>query len=192
MTIETTEKLANEALLKYYERLAIEVAKDPNLIQLCQKELAKALHTYPLRVAEFIQKNELVNFNALEFLGVVFDDRTLPKTYKGELYIEFNDQVCYQADISKCIVRTNEIVLDFSGSDEGNRFEGSCKLEKDNMMYSGIGSFKFVTDVQSYPARIIASFKKEDDELILKGHWQDDDDHEAYELSIELYDATLE
>lgn len=192
MTIETTEKLASEALLKYYERLAIEVAKDPNLIQLCQKELAKALHTYPLRVAEYIQKNELVNFNALEFLGVVFDDGTPPKTYKGELYLEYNGQVCYQADIPKCIVRTNEIALDFSGSDEGNRFEGSCKLTKDKIMYSGIGSFKFVNGVQSTQARITTSYKEEDDELTLQGLWQDDDDHEAYKLSIELYGATLE
>ncbi len=70
----STEELANKALLKYYEQLAKEVAKDPNLIPLCQKELAKALHTFPLSVAEYIQKNRLVAFNALEYLGVPFDD----------------------------------------------------------------------------------------------------------------------
>lgn len=67
------KKLADEVLSKYYQAVAEKIEKNPEFIQMCQIEMAKALNDYPLSVAEYIQKNKLVSFNALEYIGVVQD-----------------------------------------------------------------------------------------------------------------------
>lgn len=73
------QDLTNEILCKYYKALALRVEREPELIHLCQIEIAKVLANYPLSVAENIQKNKLFNFNALEFIGVVKDYDTQGK-----------------------------------------------------------------------------------------------------------------
>lgn len=69
------EVLAQEVLLAYYRALAcrIEKSPEPELRRICQMEMAKVLDSYPLSVAEFIQKNKFFNFNVLEYLGVIGD-----------------------------------------------------------------------------------------------------------------------
>lgn len=65
--------LAEEVLSKYCKAIDNIDTKQIDYISLCQIEMAKALENYPLSVAEYIQKNRLVNFNALEYIGVVRD-----------------------------------------------------------------------------------------------------------------------
>lgn len=107
---------------------------------------------------------------------------------KGKLWLDFeseDEEAHYAAEVSRCIIRENELILEFSGRDEGHHFSGKCTLSKSGAGYSGKGAFKY-EGKKEVPSNIVLSLEKDGSEVSLHGTWRDEGDTEAYELEAEL------
>ncbi len=111
--------------------------------------------------------------------------KSIVKHYEGDLILEYEGVVVYQAEITKCIVTDDSILLDYSGSDEGNKFEGDCKLIKSNMWYDGSGKEKSGNSNLN-TSSLITTVLKEQEDLTLKGSFQYQGTSFKYDLTIEL------
>lgn len=108
--------------------------------------------------------------------------------YTGNLWLDFEseeEEEHYAAEISGCIFRENELILEFSGSDEGHHFSGGCVLLKDGDDYAGEGSFNY-EGKDKVSSRVVVTLKKDGYETSLRGTWKDQGEAEPYQFEAEL------
>jgi len=108
--------------------------------------------------------------------------------YKGSLWLDFendHEEEHLSAKISRCIIRGDEIIFEFSGINEGCHYSGSCKLLKNDAAYYGVGIFKYADD-REVSSIVEASLQINGSEVSLHGTWKDEGDQESYELEAEL------
>ena len=109
--------------------------------------------------------------------------------YTGKLYLDFdddNEESHYVANVSRCLIRENELVMDFNGKDEGRAYQGSCRLSLSGENYIGKGTFCYEGEKPVYAA-ISLILNREEEEIFLTGMWRDDNDAQAYKLEVELH-----
>lgn len=111
--------------------------------------------------------------------------KSIVKHYEGDLILRYDGDECYVAEITRCIVIDDYIILDYSGSDDGNKFKGDCKFIKSNMMYVGSGKEKSENSNLNINS-LITTVIKEQEDLTLKGSFQYQGNNFAYDLTIEL------
>lgn len=113
--------------------------------------------------------------------------------YTGKLWLDFNsdeEDVHYSAIISRCILREDQLVMEFSGVDEGHKFTGSCTLLKKEDCY--IGSGDFTSDgIDTVTSTVSLKIEKNGTEIELEGTWQDQGDAESYQLVAELREGLI-
>ena len=108
--------------------------------------------------------------------------------YTGSLWLDFeneDEEEHYVASVSRCIIREDELVLEFSGSDEGHHFAGNCKLSKSSDGYSGKGNFAYAGSSQ-ISSSVAVSIENSGSGILVHGTWTDEGDTEPYELEAEL------
>jgi hypothetical protein len=108
--------------------------------------------------------------------------------YTGDLWLDFEsdeEEAHYSAQISRCILREDELVFEFSGADEGHIFTGSCTLRKNDDSYTGSGNFAY-DGQDTVPSTVSLRLEKDGTEIRLHGIWQDQGDTESYQLEAEL------
>lgn len=111
--------------------------------------------------------------------------------YTGKLWLDFKsdeEEAHYLAIISRCILRGDELDIEFSGADEGHKFTGGCTLLKKDDGYIGYGNFVYVGK-ESVPSTVSLRLEKNGAEIDLDGTWQDQGDAELYQLVAELRDV---
>ncbi|WP_147275139.1 hypothetical protein [Thioalbus denitrificans] len=108
--------------------------------------------------------------------------------YTGSLWLDFeseDEEAHYVANVSRCIIRDNELILEFSGSDEGHHFIGNCTLSKSGAGYSGKGSFEYAGNSE-VSSSVAVSIEESGSEILLHGTWRDEGETVPYELEAEL------
>jgi len=108
--------------------------------------------------------------------------------YIGNLWLDFDsdeEDAHYSANVSRCILREDELVLEFSGVDEGHKFTGSCTLRKKDDSYTGSGNFAY-DGKDTIPSTVSLELEINGAEIGLHGTWQDQRDAEPYQLEAEL------
>lgn len=106
----------------------------------------------------------------------------------GKIWLNYEDEEqseSWEANVTRGIMRDDEIVLEFSGHDpdEGS-FSGTCNLRKDGVRYLGPGTFKVGREVIT--ASVSVTMSNEGDVVVLDGTWQDAGDNSIFQLSVEL------
>lgn len=108
--------------------------------------------------------------------------------YTGEFWLDYDDgddEEHWQGRVTRCVVRDDQIVLDFSGQDpDYGAFEGTCNLHKQGVLFIGGGSF--TVGKESGTATVSVTFSQNGDTASIYGSWQDTGDSSAYDLAIEL------
>jgi hypothetical protein len=108
--------------------------------------------------------------------------------YTGEFWLDYNDgddEEHWYGRVTRCIVRDDQIALDFSGQDpDYGAFLGNCNLRKQGALFIGGGSFTVAKE--SGTATVSVTFSQSGKAASLAGSWQDTGDSSAYDLSIEL------
>jgi hypothetical protein len=108
--------------------------------------------------------------------------------FTGKLWLDYVDgeyEEHWEAEVTRCILRDHEIVLEFSGRDpDQGDFLGNAQLKKQGALYTGRGFFK----VRKGEANARLSLTQNNDVscLSFSGTWQDDGDATYYDLNIEL------
>jgi hypothetical protein len=108
--------------------------------------------------------------------------------YTGSLWLDFeseDEEAHYAANVTRCIIREDELILEFSGSYEGYHFTGSCKLSKSGTSYSGNGGFAYEGN-SVVSSSVAVSIEKSGSEISLHGTWRDEGETVPYELEAEL------
>jgi len=113
--------------------------------------------------------------------------------FTGQLWLDYDVdgfEGRYQANVTRALIRGDEIAIEFSGTDpDDGPFSGSCHLEKKGAFFTGSGHFSVRKDSQS--ASVVVALKREDGCVSLTGSWQDSGDSEAYDFTVELEEAKV-
>lgn len=106
----------------------------------------------------------------------------------GEFWLDYDDgddEEHWHGRVTRCIVRDDQIVLEFSGQDpDYGAFQGNCNLRKQGALFIGSGSFTVAKE--NGTAIVSATFSQSGKAASLSGSWQDAGDSSAYDLTIEL------
>jgi hypothetical protein len=108
--------------------------------------------------------------------------------YSGKIYLDFDEENHYKGQVSRCILREHELVLDFKGIDGRQAYKGSCTLSRTNNSCTGEGTFTF-KGKSSVPATVKLTLELDEGNLILSGTWKDSGDAEEYQLDADLQQA---
>ena len=104
--------------------------------------------------------------------------------YTGLLWFDF-EQDHFSAKISSCVIRDDNIAMEFAGTDEGLKFSGSCRLSRNGDIFTGPGSFDYV-GASPVPSTVIVKVEKNGSDNALHGTWTYQGDSEPHELEAEL------
>ena len=108
--------------------------------------------------------------------------------YTGEFWLDFDDgedEEHWQGRVMRCVVRDDQIVVEFSGQDpDYGAFQGTCNLRKQGALFIGGGTF--TVGKESGTAAVSATFSQNGNAASLSGTWLDAGDSSAYDLTIEL------
>jgi hypothetical protein len=106
--------------------------------------------------------------------------------YSGELWLDYDGQNYYHATVSRCIIREDEVVLEFSGnSEEYRNYQGACNLEKNGVKCKGNAYFQF-TGHSKIDATVVAEIEESETEIELHGTWKDNGENAPYLFQLEL------
>lgn len=105
--------------------------------------------------------------------------------YTGSLWLDYEEETHYSAEISRCFLHDDVLVIEFSGADEGHKFTGSCTLRKENNSYTGPGKFAYEGN-DAVPSTVSLKLENNGTDIGLHGTWQDQGDDEPYQLEAEL------
>ena len=109
--------------------------------------------------------------------------------YTGKIYLDYEDndeEQHYICDVSRCLLRDNELVLEFSGSDEGSLFHGHCTLARLKSECKGEGVFNYDGE-QAEGAEVSLTLYIDGSNLSLEGTWTDHNDAKSpYRLEADL------
>jgi len=112
--------------------------------------------------------------------------------YKGTLWLDYSDEeeeAQYKADISRFIMRDNNVAFDFHGHDiDDGGYIGTCKAVKQGNEYKGDGEFRY-RDGTTRKAKIFFKIENDGNELFLSGQWKDENEAFSYQLEAELMEA---
>ena len=109
--------------------------------------------------------------------------------YKGTLWLDYSDdeeEASYKADISRFILRDNNVAFDFFGHDnEEGSYSGNCTAIKQGSKYVGEGVFRY-SDGTICKSNVILLVEKDGNELFVSGQWTDENETSPYQLEAEL------
>lgn len=104
--------------------------------------------------------------------------------YIGNLFWN-KEGLYYEAVVSRCIIRGNEIVAKFHGSDGGDLFSGDFNLKKMGDYYIGNGTFAYEND-EDIAADISVYLEEDECAVSLDGYWIDGEGNDPYRMMCEL------
>ncbi len=105
---------------------------------------------------------------------------------RGTIYLDYNGEPQFKVDVNHFIWRENEVVFDFSGSDDGAQYSGSCRLVRNSKAFEGGASYWYDGESNEHKARVILTLGVDDGVISATGAWTDDGETEPYDLDVEL------
>jgi len=109
---------------------------------------------------------------------------------RGTMYLDYEGEPQFKIDVTRFILRENEVAFDFSGSDEGSRYSGSCQLRRSDDAFEGDARYRYAGESNEQGARIALILHLDCDEISATGVWTDEGDVEPYGLYAELYEGS--
>lgn len=107
---------------------------------------------------------------------------------RGTLYLDYEGKHQFKVDVTQFIWRENEVVFDFSGTDEGSKYSGSCQLVRNGDAFEGDAYYWYDEKSNEHRARVVLTLSADESEISATGAWTDDGETEPYDLDAEFLD----